>query len=94
MTRSTRATPAGDKRPQQTNADTGIKYRPMLTDRQVEIFRRDMASFGFPCTFDQIKEIAVRVSAGNPNMADPIDRILIKQIDEAMECAKAGRRPR
>lgn len=71
------------------------KTRLLLTDSQCCKFYKDMRTFGYKVTIDQIRKIAADVALGEYSETDPIALILVKQIDEATEDAAAlkARRP-
>ena len=69
---------------------TKDKERLRLTDRQCEIFRKDMIDFGYKVSSVEVRRIADRVADGTYKRDDPVAIILCKQIDEATE-ARRGR---
>jgi len=63
--------------------------RIKLTNRQCRLFMQDMIDFGYKVTFEEIRAIADQVADGTHSETDVVARILVKQIDEATEQAKA-----
>jgi precorrin-4 methylase len=67
------------------------KDRPRLrlTDRQCEIFRKDMIEFGYKVSKADVRRIADQVSEGTYKQDDPVAIIMRKQIDEATEARRS-----
>lgn len=66
-----------------------MSERIRLNDRQCHIFLRDMKEFGYTnLTFKEVRKIADDVASGTFNESDVVARIMVKQIDEAVEQSK------
>jgi hypothetical protein len=63
-----------------------VNPRPLLTDRQCRLFLNDLIEFGYThLTFEEVREIADKVHAGTHDYSDVVTRVMLDQIDEAIE---------